>query len=95
MEFDGKQLYPWAVFVFHSFYPRIETGYSFITGREEYFINQPNNRTFTKFKDKASGIFRVRHFNAKNLLFQHLPIKKDVILKEKDIKMLIGFEMDM
>ena len=76
--FDEKSLYPSAMIDKDSFYPQIETGYLFTPDKED-FRNPSNNRSFTQFKDQASTLLIVRYYNPKSLIFQHSPVKQDVI----------------
>ena len=69
-----------------SFYRRTETGYLFTPNKELELIQQFNNRTFTQFKDQASAILRVRYSSPKNLIIQHLPVGRNVILDGKRYK---------
>ena len=71
-----------------SFYPIIETGYLFTPDKEEEFIQWFNNRTFTQLKDTASAILRVRYFDPKCQIFQHLPVEEDMILHVKKYKVV-------
>ena len=92
MAFDGKSLYPSAMVDDESYYPRIETRYLFTPDKE--FLQQLNNRTSTQFKDQASVILRVRYYNPKNLCFNIYLLGKMLFYMERDIKMLIDYEMD-
>ena len=94
MAFDLKSLYLSANVDKDSYYHRIETGYQFTPNKELELIRQFNNRTFTQFKDQASASLKVRYHCPKNLIFQHLPVKKMLFWMENYIKILIGYEMD-
>ena len=84
--FDGNVLYPPAMVDSGSFYPRIELRYLSTTDREKDLIQQFNNRTFAQFKDQASAILGVRHYNPKNFIFQKLPVTEHFILDGKRFK---------
>ena len=86
LAFNVKSLYLSANVDKDSYYPRIETGYQFTPNKELELIRQFNNRTFTQFKDQASASSKVRYHCPKNLIFQHLPIKENVILDGKIYK---------
>ena len=80
MAFDGKSLHSCAMIDKDSFYPRIETGYLFTPNKEMELFQRLNIRIFSQFKDQASANLRVKQYNPKNLMFQHLLVKEDVIL---------------
>ena len=54
-----------------SIYPRIETGYAFTRDMNNKLVEKFNNRTFTQ----GSAILKIKYYNPKNLIVQHLPIK--------------------
>ena len=83
LAFDGKNLIPSTMVDRTSDYSRIETGYLFTPNIKMEKVQQFHNRTSTQFKDQASVFLRVRYHNPKNLTFQHLPVKDDVILDRK------------
>ena len=60
MAFDGKILSPSAMVDQDSYYPRLETGFLSTPDKEQEFIEQFYNRTFTHFNDQANAIFGVR-----------------------------------
>ena len=59
-------------------YPRIETGYAYSPDMKDNLVNKFNNQTFTR----GSAILKNKSYNPKNLIVQHLPVKK----KEKKIE---------
>ena len=75
-DFDATSLYPSAMWDEKSIYPRIETGYSFKRDMNKYLIHRFNNQTFTQ----GSAILKIKYYNPKNLIVQHLPVKE----KEKN-----------
>ena len=77
-DFDATSLYPSAMWDEKSIYPRIETGYSFTRDMNKYLVHRFNNQTFTR----GSAILKIKYFNPKNLIVQHLPVKE----KEKKIE---------
>ena len=58
--------------------PRIETGYSFTRDMHKFLVHRFNNQTFTQ----GSAILKIKYYNPKNLIVQHIPIKE----KEKKIE---------
>ena len=77
-DFDAVSLYPSAMWDEKSIYPRIETGYAFTPDMNNELVNKFNNQTF----NKGSAILKIKYYNPKNLIVQHLPIKE----KEKKIE---------
>ena len=73
-DFDATSLYPSAMWDEKSIYPRIETGYSFTRDMNKYLIHRFNNQTFTQ----GSAILKIKYYNPKNLIVQHIPIKERV-----------------
>ena len=61
-----------------SIYPRIETGYSFTPEMNDELVEKFNTQTFTQ----GSAILKIKYYNPKNLIVQHLPVKE----KEKKIE---------
>ena len=77
-DFDCVSLYPSAMWDEASIYPRIETGYAFEKHMNNELVEKFNTQTFTQ----GSAILKIKHFNPKNLIVQHL-LKKE---KEKKIE---------
>ena len=77
-DFDATSLYPSAMWDEKSIYPRIETGYAFKSHMNDEFVNKFNNQTFTR----GSAILKIKYYNPKNLIVQHLPVKE----KEKKLE---------
>ena len=77
-DFDAVSLYPSAMWDENSIYPRIETGYAFTRDMNNELVEKFNNQTFTQ----GSAILKIKYYNPKNLIVQHLPIKE----KEKKIE---------
>ena len=63
-----------------SIYPRIETGYAFKRDLNKFLVHKFNNQTF----NQGSAILKIKYYNPKNLIVQHLPIKE----KEKKIEII-------
>ena len=77
-DFDASSLYPSAMWDERSIYPRIETGYNFTRDMNKYLVHRFNNQTFSQ----GSAILKIKYYNPKNLIVQHVPIKE----KEKKIE---------
>ena len=73
-DFDAVSLYPSAMWDEKSIYPRIETGYADTRNMNNELIEKFNNQTFTQ----GSAILKIKYYNPKNLIVQHLPIKEKV-----------------
>ena len=73
-DFDAVSLYPSAMWDENSIYPRIETGYAFTRDMNNELVEKFNNQTFTR----GSAILKIKYYNPKNLVVQHLPIKERV-----------------
>ena len=61
-----------------SIYPRIETRYAFMRDMNDELVEEFNTRNFTQ----VSAILKIKFYNPKNLIVQHLPVKE----KEKKIE---------
>ena len=91
-DYDAVSLYPSATSAMwdeKSTYSRIETGYADTKDMNNELVDEFNNGNFTK----GSAILRIRYYNPKNLIFQHLPVKK----REKKIeifRMRKGYNID-
>ena len=57
-----------------SVYPKIETGYAFTKDMNDNLVNKFNNGKL----NQGSAILKVKHYNPKNLIVQHLPVKEKV-----------------
>ena len=77
-DYDATSLYPSAMWDEKSVYPRIETGYSFTRDMNKILVHRFNNQNFTQ----GSAFLKIKYYNPKNLIVQHLPIKE----KEKKIE---------
>ena len=71
-DFDAVKLYPSAMWDEKSIYPRIETGYAFKSHMNDELVNKFNNQTF----NQGSAILKIKYYNPKNLIVQHIPIKE-------------------
>ena len=63
-----------------SIYPKIKTGYAYEKHMNDELVKKFNNQTFTQ----GSAILKIKYYNPKNLIVQHLPVK------EKDQKIEIN-----
>ena len=77
-DFDAVSLYPSAMWDEKSIYPRIETGYAYIRDMNDELVNKFNSGNF----NQGSAILKIKYYNPKNLIVQHLPVKE----KEKKIE---------
>ena len=77
-DFDAVSLYPSAMWDERSIYPRIETGYAFTRDMNDELVEKLNNQIFTR----GSAILKIKYYNPRDLIVQHLPIKE----KEKKIE---------
>ena len=71
-DFDAVSLYPSAMWVEKSIYPRIETGYAYTRDMNDELVENVNNQTFTQ----GSAILKIKYYNPKNLIVRHLPVKE-------------------
>ena len=78
LDFDAVNLYPSAMWDENSIYPRIEIGYSFTKDINDELVEKFNTGNFTK----RSGILRIKYYNPKKLIVQHISVKE----KEKKIE---------
>ena len=77
---DAASLYPSARWDENSIYPRIETGYAFTKVMNNKLVKTFNNGNF----NQGSAIFKIKYYNAKNLIVQHIPVKEKVKKIEND-----------
>ena len=73
MTFDATSLYPSAMYDESSTYPKIETGYAFTPDMNNEIVHQFNMKTFTK-----SAILKIKYYNPKGIVLQHIPVKEEV-----------------
>ena len=71
-DFDATSLYPSAKWDENSIYPRIETGYSFTRDINKFLVHKFNNDNF----NQGSAILKIKYYNPRNLIVQHLPVKE-------------------
>ena len=79
-DYDCVSLYPSAMRDSKSIYPRIETGYPFTKDMNDVLVEMFNNQTFSK----GRALLKVKYYNPKNLIAQHLPAKEKVKKMEVD-----------
>ena len=77
MDFDATSLYPSAMWDENSVYPKIESGFAFKPHMNNVYVEAVNNQTFNQDGDE-SAILRIKYYNPRNFLFQHLPVKEKV-----------------
>ena len=89
-DFDAVSLYPSATSDEKSIHPRIETGYASTKDMNDELVEKFNNQTFTQ----GSAILKIKYYNPKNLVVQHLPVKEKV--KKSEInRMRNGYIVDV
>ena len=71
-DFDANSLYPSAMWDENSIYPRIETGYAFTRDMNKFLVHKFNNGNF----NQGSAFLKIKYYNPKNLIVQHLPVKE-------------------
>ena len=71
-DFDAVSLYPSAMWDEKSIYPRIETGYAYTRDMNDELVEKFNNGNF----NQGSAILKIKFYNPKNLIVQHLPVKE-------------------
>ena len=77
MDFDATSLYPSAMWDENSVYPKIDSGFAFKPHMNNVYVEAFNNQTFNQDGDE-SAILRIKYYNTRNLIFQHLPVKEKV-----------------
>ena len=77
-DFDAVSLYPFAMWDEKSIYPRIETGYAYTRDMNNELLEKFNTGNF----NKESAILKIKYYNPKDLIVQHIPIKE----KEKKLE---------
>ena len=75
---DCVSLYPSAMWYKNSIYLKVETGYASIRDMNEELVEKFKIQIFTQ----GSAILKIKYFNPKNLIVQHLPVKE----REKKIE---------
>ena len=93
MDFDATSLYPSAMWDENSVYPKRETGFAFKPHMNKTYVNAFNNQTFNEDGDE-SAILRIKYYNPRDLIFQHLPVKEK--LKNIEVnRMRNGYIIDV
>ena len=77
-DFDAVLLYPSAMWDEKAIYTRIETDYAFTRDMNNELVEKFNNQTFTQ----GSAILKIKYYNAKNLIVQHIPTKEKEMKNE-------------
>ena len=73
----------------NSIHPKIETGYAYTKDMNDNLVEKVINQTFTK----GSAILKIKYYNPRNLVVQHLIVKE----REKKIennRMRNGYVID-
>ena len=71
-DFDAVSHQPSAMWDEKSIYPRIETGYAYTRDMNDELVEKFKNQTFTQ----GSAILKIKYYNPKDLIVQHIPIKE-------------------
>ena len=77
MDFDVTSVYPSAMWDEKPVYPKIETGFAFKPHMNNVYVEAFNNQTFNQDGDE-SALLRIKYYNPRNLIFQHLPVKEKI-----------------
>ena len=77
-DFDAVSLYPSALWDENSIYPRIETGYVFTGDMNDELVEKFNTGNF----NQGSAILKIKYYNPRDPIVQHLPVKE----REKKIE---------
>ena len=88
-DFDAVSLYPSAMWDENSIYPRIETGYAYARDMNNELVEKFNTGNF----NQGSASLKIKYYNPKNLVVQHLPIK-DGVNKIEINRMRNGYIID-
>ena len=56
----------------NSLYSKIETGYAYTTDMNDELDEKFNTGNFTQ----GSAVLKIKYYNPKNLIVQHLPVKE-------------------
>ena len=73
-----------------SIYPRTEIGYAFKPDMNDELVEKVNNQIFTQ----GSAMLKIKYYNPKNLIVQHLPVKEQVKIMEIN-RMRNGYIVDV
>ena len=77
MNFDSTSLYPSAMWIAKSVYPKTESGFSFKPYMNDDYVKAFSNQTFNQ-DGNESVILKIRYYIPPDRIFQHLPIKEKV-----------------
>ena len=81
-DFDAVSLHPSAMWEEKSIYQRIETGYGFTEDVNDELVEKFNNWIF----NQGSAILKIKSYNVKNSIVQHLSVKKK--MNKNEVKWL-------
>ena len=73
-DFDAVSLYPSAMWDENSIYPRIETGYAYTRDMIDELVEDFDSGNF----NQRSAFLKIKYYNPRDLIVQHLPIKERV-----------------
>ena len=57
--------------------PKIQTGFAFKPHMNDVYVEAFNNQTSNQNGDE-SAILRMKYYNPRDLIFEHLPVKKSL-----------------
>ena len=77
MDLDAKSLYPSAMWDENSVYPKIESGFAFTPHMNDVYVKAFNDQTFNEGGNESANL-RIKYYNPRDLIFQHLPVKEKV-----------------
>ena len=77
MDFDATSFYPSNMWNETSVYRKIETGFGFKPHMKNVYVEAFNNQIFNQDGDE-SAILRIKYYNPRDLIFQHLRVKEKV-----------------
>ena len=77
MDYDATSLYPSAMWVEKSIFPKIETRFAFQPDLNAVYVEAFNNQTINQDGDE-SAILKMEYHNLPNLVFQHLPVEEKI-----------------
>ena len=88
-DFDAVSVNPSAMWDGKSIYPRNETGYAYKKFMSDELVEKFNTGVFIQ----GSAILKIKYYNPKKIIVQHLPVKQK--LKKNEVNpMRNGFVID-
>ena len=81
MDFDATRVYFSPMWDDNSVYPKIEWGFGFKPQMNITYVDALKNQNFIQ-DGNESAILIIKYYNFPDLIFQHLPVKEKVKIKE-------------